>query len=125
MKYKYKNPKYAQNGAIDCEIEHPKYGWIPFTAHPNDCEKYGKELYNKIKKEAKIAPYVPYIPTNEELAEQIRINRDELLKHSDWTQLTHVPDTIKQEWSTYRQMLRDITKQKGFPQKVVWPKEPV
>ena len=32
----YRKPKYNSNGTIDCEINHPEYGWIPFTAHPED-----------------------------------------------------------------------------------------
>lgn len=42
-----KNLKYNQLGTIDCEIEHPSYGWIPFTASPDDIETLGKEIYNK------------------------------------------------------------------------------
>lgn len=42
-----KNVKYNQLGTIDCEIEHPSHGWIPFTASPDDVETLGKEIYNK------------------------------------------------------------------------------
>jgi len=40
----------------------------------------------------------------------IRIQRNELLKESDWTQVNDCPlsDSKKQEWSTYRQELRDL-----------------
>lgn len=31
-----RNPKYNQFGTIDLEIEHPAFGWIPFTADPMD-----------------------------------------------------------------------------------------
>ena len=31
-----RNPKYTQDGRIDCEIDHPAYGWIPYTADQND-----------------------------------------------------------------------------------------
>jgi hypothetical protein len=37
--------KYAANGMIDCEYEHPKYGWIPFAASPDDVEETGREIY--------------------------------------------------------------------------------
>jgi hypothetical protein len=40
-----RNLKYNYHGTIDMEIEHPVYGWIPFTASPNDTEKFGNELY--------------------------------------------------------------------------------
>jgi hypothetical protein len=40
-----KNPKYNANGTIDIEIETPEYGWIPFTADPNDVEEHGRQLF--------------------------------------------------------------------------------
>lgn len=40
----------------------------------------------------------------------IRLQRNELLKQSDWTQVNDSPlsDSKKQEWATYRQSLRDL-----------------
>ena len=32
----YRNPQKTAGVAIDCEINHPTYGWIPFTADPKD-----------------------------------------------------------------------------------------
>jgi len=40
-----KNPIYNANGTVDMEIDHPQYGWIPFTANPNDSEQLGRDLY--------------------------------------------------------------------------------
>ena len=42
-----KNLSYNSVGTIDLEIEHPTYGWIPFTSSPDDNEPLGKELYAK------------------------------------------------------------------------------
>jgi hypothetical protein len=55
-----------------------------------------------------------------------RSERDFLLKKTDWTQLPDSPltDAQKAEWSTYRQSLRDVPQQSGFPVNVVWPTEP-
>lgn len=53
--------------------------------------------------------------------EKILMMRAQLLAASDWTQL---PDVDKPEWREYRQQLRDLTKQDGFPDRVVWPKPP-
>ncbi len=33
-----RNPKYSAQGAIDCEIDHPAYGWIPYTIDPDAAE---------------------------------------------------------------------------------------
>jgi len=52
----YRNPIFTASGAIDCEINHPAYGWIPFTADPNDVEPIGAEVFNAAKDSA--APYV-------------------------------------------------------------------
>jgi hypothetical protein len=39
MNYNYRNPKFcSDNIRIDCEIEHPEHGWIPFTCDPQDEE---------------------------------------------------------------------------------------
>jgi len=50
--------------------------------------------------------------------------RSELLKDSDWTQLPDVPQPTKDAWASYRQQLRDITTQAGYPVNVVWPTPP-
>lgn len=52
-----------------------------------------------------------------------RETRNDLLKDSDWTQL---PDSHadKVTWATYRQELRDVPSQSGFPNNINWPKKP-
>lgn len=45
MELLVRNPAFTADGRIDCEIEHPVYGWIPFTADPDDVEAYGAEIY--------------------------------------------------------------------------------
>lgn len=55
---------------------------------------------------------------------QQRQKRDQLLNESDWTQLSDVPLTNKSEWATYRQQLRDITQQSGYPYDVIYPNPP-
>lgn len=68
----------------------------------------------------------PYVPTDEELAERIRSNRDEKLEETDFFVMTDYPSDPKdlEEVKTYRQALRDITKQSGFPKEVIWPELP-
>jgi hypothetical protein len=48
-------------GTIDLEIEHPIFGWVPFTASPNDPELAGKQIYAEASK-GTVAPYVPPPP---------------------------------------------------------------
>jgi hypothetical protein len=40
-----RNAQFNSFGTIDCEINHPQYGWIPFTASPDDAERHGREIY--------------------------------------------------------------------------------
>lgn len=54
---------------------------------------------------------------------EVRGLRNTLLNESDWTQLLDSPIN-KQEWAVYRQALRDITSQPGFPFSVIWPNKP-
>ncbi len=53
----------------------------------------------------------------------VRKQRNDLIAACDWTQLPDSP-VDKAEWATYRQALRDITKQPGFPLAVDWPTQP-
>lgn len=47
-----RNAKYNVNGTIDCELEHPKLGWVPFTASKDDVEEHGRLIYNELKDKA-------------------------------------------------------------------------
>jgi len=60
---------------------------------------------------------------NTEQAKAMREQRGEKLKDSDWTQVADAP-VDKAVWATYRQALRDITAQSGFPWSVTWPDAP-
>lgn len=53
----------------------------------------------------------------------IRAQRAEKLKACDWTQVADAP-VDQAAWATYRQALRDITAQPGFPTTVEWPHDP-
>lgn len=58
-----------------------------------------------------------------EQADAVRAERDIQLAQCDWTQLADCPlSNIQQTaWATYRQALRDVPEQAGFPFHVVWP----
>ena len=62
----------------------------------------------------------PYVAPSEGI---IRGQRDQLLKDSDWTQVADAP-VDQAAWATYRQALRDIPQQEGFPANVTWPESP-
>lgn len=57
-----------------------------------------------------------------EAAKVVRAERDRKLAETDWMALSDV--TMSAEMATYRQALRDITAQEGFPHSVNWPVKP-
>jgi urease accessory protein UreH len=56
-------------------------------------------------------------------AAEIRLERNAKLTASDWTQIADAT-VDKTAWATYRQALRNIPAQSGFPNTVVWPDAP-
>ena len=58
-----------------------------------------------------------------EQAKAVRTDRNQRLKDTDWTQVADAP-VDKAAWAVYRQELRDITAQAGFPWDVQWPVQP-
>ena len=58
-----------------------------------------------------------------EQAKSVREQRGTKLAECDWTQVADSP-VDKAAWATYRQALRDITTQDGFPWNVTWPDSP-
>ena len=125
----YRNAKHISEGRIDCEIEHPMHGWIPYTLDPADTKN--DDLLAAMALADDVAAYVP--PTQEELdaalAAEVRADRGVLLLELDafvgnplrWATLS-----VEQQdaWALYRQALLDVPQQAGFPNDVVWPVKP-
>ena len=86
-----------------------------------------RDVNGQIEQYAEAAP-VPSVPepTEEQQEMQIRAQRNLLLTQCDWTQLPDAPLTTeqKQAWAEYRQALRDVPEQIGFPENVIWPSTP-
>jgi hypothetical protein len=55
----YKNARWTRYGGIDCDIEHPAYGWIPFTATKDDVESFGRALFTELEVSGNVAPFNP------------------------------------------------------------------
>jgi hypothetical protein len=91
------------------------------TAYRNGVEQIGGKWYTKysvadMDDEAKTA-------LDSKQAESVRNERTKKLAETDWTQLTDAP-VNSAAWGTYRQALRDVTSQAGFPWEVTWPTKP-
>lgn len=70
----WRNPKFTQFGTIDCEVEHQVYGWVPFTASPDDTEELGRSVFASALPVA--APYVPPPPPVPEPPSTEDVNRE-------------------------------------------------
>jgi len=122
----------ADNTMFNVEINHPVYGWIPYTIHPSDTDNTinNKELLSLIGSD-----YEAYVaPTQDELdaeaAANARDQRNTLLNIEvdpivsnplRWADLT----TDQQNaWTQYRTDLLNITDQAGFPHNISWPTKP-
>jgi hypothetical protein len=61
-------------------------------------------------------------------AQEARNERNQLLIDSDWTDAlsakSRLGETLFQQWQDYRQALRDMPEQSGFPLAIVWPTKP-
>ena len=77
-----------------------------------------KKQENELKQEVVI--------TSAMLSDQAYSKRSFLLFQSDWTQLAdnQLTQTEINLWREYRQQLRDITLQSGFPTEITWPVAP-
>jgi len=129
----YRNAKYIDAVRIDCEIEHPDFGWIPYTLDPADADMTinNDELLAAMKAAGDVAAYVQ--PTqaelDAELAAELRLQRNELMIDVDqiagnalrWVELSADKQAA---WGVYRQALLDVPQQAGFPNDVTWPTKP-
>ena len=132
---KYRNAKYINdNGWVDCEIEHPEFGWIPYTLDPADTDMTinNNDLLAAMASAGDVAAYVP--PTQAELdevaAQAVRAERDmKLATEVDpiagnalrWAALSAEEQAA---WAAYRQALLNVPEQAGFPYNVSWPVRP-
>lgn len=122
----------SSNTRFDLEIEHPQFGWIPYTLDPTDDDE-------TIGNDALLAligdNFTAYVaPTQAELdaeaATNVREQRDRLLATEvdpivsnplRWADMTTAEQNA---WSQYRTDLLNITNQAGFPHNVTWPTKP-
>lgn len=71
------------------------------------------------------APEPVAVPA-EQAASLARALRDRLLTASDWTQMPDAPlsEEVRNAWAEYRQALRGVPEQEGFPASIAWPDAP-
>lgn len=132
----FENCVYDASGAILCT-----YKGLPFQCSEEHTREQWAQLQDLIAdEEVTVAPYVPPVPPS--AAEIIAVaeanarkQRDALVSQSDWVVNRHrdqidsnvatsLTPAQYQTWLVYRQALRDISKQSGWPSLVQWPTQP-
>jgi hypothetical protein len=117
---------------VDVNFKHLPEELVPFNAAPHDSTEHGPKIYADVMSGmyGPIADFVPepeqvgFWQTDDVVEQMMREKRDALLQATDWTQLPDVPQNVKDRYTPFRQALRDVTKQAGFPRDVVWPALP-
>jgi hypothetical protein len=121
-----------ENLRMNVEINHPNYGWIPYTVDPSDTDE---TIDNDAVMSLIGNSFEPYIaPTQDELdaeaAIDVRFARDAKLANDvdpivsnplRWNDLT---DTQRTAWTPDRTDLLNMPQQAGFPHDVPWPTKP-
>lgn len=122
--------------------DHPELGNL--ATMPRDSDLVAYEVYpytidpvpdyNELNQTVELGPFrqensswirgwnVVALP-DEDAARNVRAARDAEIATSDWTQVLDSP-VDRAAWAAYRQALRDIPQQVGFPQNIVWPTKP-
>ena len=138
MNLVYKNIKNVQKltqeeNSFLCDVDidfdgNGNFETAPYCARPGGgglCDQIIQDILDK-KFTGKMIDfnYPTAAEIKAQLGENVRIERNNLLTQSDWTQLPDVPEAVKSKWAVYRQDLRNITKQPGFPENIKWPTKP-
>jgi hypothetical protein len=73
-----------------------------------------------------LVAYAPPEPSEEAIAASARATRDGRLRDSDWVVVlaSERARAMPKEWADYRQALRDVPQQPGFPSAIQWPTPP-
>ena len=85
-------------------------GNVPFTAE------------EEAQRDAEEAAWAAGADTRK--AAEVRAERSAKLAATDWTQGADTPQATKDKYAPYRQALRDVPTQSGFPNTVIWPTQP-
>lgn len=129
----------AQESLVDLSWTDPALGvsnaawWPEVDQSPalQQHQRYGDETLTIDAKNKQVIIVQSVVPwTQAEIdaetagqAAQVRADRNAKLTASDWTQVADAP-VDKTAWATYRQALRDVTEQSGFPWTITWPTQP-
>ena len=122
----------ADNPELNWATMPPDSALVPYEVYPYVMDDF--PAYNEINQTVELGDFrivdgqwcrgwnVVSIP-DEDAARNARAVRDAEIATSDWTQVADSP-VNKAVWAQYRQALRDIPLQPGFPHNIEWPTKP-
>ena len=113
----FESPKWTPHGTISCNVTIEESSEVvPYHATPDDSEAECRELFTLIstKHGSEIAPCTKQ-EKYDEVASLVLNRRSAELRSSDWVANGDVMLENQVEWLQYRQDLRDITLQEGYP----------
>ncbi len=109
--------------------ERAKHGWYPcveVNAQYNPVTQIRSPAEFVLENNIVTATYTiwdkPESQIYNEAADEVRSKRNRLISETDWMALND--NTMSTDWIFYRQALRDITNQEGFPFDIQWPIQP-
>ena len=102
----------------------PEYLIRKLKVNASSVDMITGEVYNPVLTDAQKKECEEFCTSAEGAAILLRNKRDRLLRQSDWTQGSDVPDKIKGPWATYRQTLRDLPANTPNPANPTWPTKP-
>ena len=119
----------AENTQFDVEINHPDYGWIPYSLAPWDTDT---TIDNAALLELIGSDYAPFSQADHDarVATMVRVQRDSKLTNEvdpvvsnplRWGDLSAQEQA---DVSAYRLALLDVPQQQGFPHTLSWPTPP-
>ena len=119
----------AERTCFDVDVTLDDGTKLPYTFNTgiNDVAPVFQAIKEAFERgEIQVSDYMPTVIPDEVLAFEIRDRRNDLLTETDYFMQPDYPisEETRTDLKAYRQALRDITKQEGFPENVVWPEKP-
>jgi hypothetical protein len=122
----------STNTRMYVEINHPSFGWIPYSIDHNDPDT---TISNESLLSLIGSDFIAYVPkTSQEVLDEkvagYRAERDSLLEVyvdplvSNPLRWASLSEDKRSEWETYRSDLLNITDAVGFPDNFTWPQRP-
>lgn len=121
--YKFRESDRAYDGPVELPDSPSIPPYHTFQAPPEQ-EGYWPFMRNGWVLVAGNKPSEPVVGVQAQVEALVRQERTNLLAATDWTQGKDISETVSAPWAVYRQALRDLPLQEGFPFNIEWPQRP-